>query len=390
MASNEYRPTFTAPNSDLDSVVRDHAGAKPKVQYVDLPPGITNGIARLQRAYFSKIENGDNKGAVFFRASATVHEPTEVVHKGQKVPVYGLMTSIMITITPRKDRQGNVIPAKEAVRDIMDALTRLGVNTTGCKSMAEIEKKAQALNQRQPFFRFSTTQSKPTKEYPNPKVRHVWHDACSAPTSAANGPAAGVVDRTASRSSSPGGGGTLTAAHEEESGLEMTSHDEDYTPDGLSVNGSPTTVEDENLDDLASQATAGDTEAQGKLEAVGMSLGLTQKQVEDDFDDWVSLVEEIRRRQQEGQAGGDEGGDEGDGDEPEVASFEPEVGEPARLKLLDPDGTPQRDKKGKLRAPVPCKVLKVNRRKKMVDLVTLDGREEMVTGVPWTSLVAPE
>src|SRR4051812_22954353 len=97
----EFKPVFVGA-SEFDAVLKKHAADAPKQKFADLPGGINNGVAQLVRAYFGIIDSGDNKGKKYFRASGSVVEPTEVTVKGQAVPVYGLQTSIMITLAPVK------------------------------------------------------------------------------------------------------------------------------------------------------------------------------------------------------------------------------------------------------------------------------------------------
>lgn len=100
-----------------------------------LPPGIRNGVARLEYLYTKDYEDGENKGKTFFRASATV--VGQLVngvlinhHKGEKIA--GMVTSRMIKLfdIPAKDHgefktEGK--PFAVSYKEMRDLIVSLGV-----------------------------------------------------------------------------------------------------------------------------------------------------------------------------------------------------------------------------------------------------------------------
>lgn len=71
----------------LNQAVAEHSADPVEYGPVNLPPGINNGVAQLERAYFDVYKTGDNTGKPYFRASGVVIEPAEHA---------GLRTTVMI------------------------------------------------------------------------------------------------------------------------------------------------------------------------------------------------------------------------------------------------------------------------------------------------------
>jgi hypothetical protein len=152
--AEEFKPVFQGP-SEFDTLVKKHGSDETRQKQMDLPGGITNGVARLTSCYFGVIGQGDNKGKKFWRASGTVVEPHEVTVGGRAVPVYGLQTSIMITLVPGKDRDGKVIPLEDIFARVMNEIRLLG-GSTKVSSAAALEQVCKVLVQKKPYFRSLT------------------------------------------------------------------------------------------------------------------------------------------------------------------------------------------------------------------------------------------
>ena len=140
----------------------------------DLPPGIENGIAQLTECKFGTYEKGDMKGEPFFRAAGIVVAPEEIsLGKSGMMKVQGLRTSIgpePICDTPNRSRK----TIDEHFDWVLNELRKLGAETEEVESGEEVEALAQELKESGVYFRFRTWQGEATKQYPNPRVNHVW------------------------------------------------------------------------------------------------------------------------------------------------------------------------------------------------------------------------
>lgn len=150
--------------------VQDHRKDDTRLGNVDLPPGIRNGIAQLVDCRFSQYKSGDNKDEYFFYAAGIVLKPT--VHDG--IPIKGLRTNITLPCCETKKADGTVVELDHNMDIILNELRKLGADTSEVE-VEDLENLAAALKEEAPTFRFSTSQGKPTKQYPNPRVFTNWH-----------------------------------------------------------------------------------------------------------------------------------------------------------------------------------------------------------------------
>jgi hypothetical protein len=383
--AQEYKPVFIGP-SEFDKAVQAHAGQEPRQQYRDLPGGITNGEARLVQAYFGVISEGDQKGKKFFRALATVMEPKSVTVAGREVDVYGLQTSIMIVMADRKKADGTVIPAADAITEIMDVVARLGGGkqfTANVRSMKDLEGRLAILNKTKPKVRFSTREGKKTEKYPNPKVFHTWYDRIPEARGAGNGSvpsstAHGVVDYTAATDDDQPGEdmAPATQAHSDRLG------GADDTPP---FNEGGDMEPEANLDDLASQALGGDADAGDRLQAIAREAGIEEDVIQDDDTSWFQLVELIREAHGGGASTIDSEEEPEPEPEPEVTPVEPETGKTVKYRVIL-NGEPEKNARGKIKPAVDCKIVKVHKKARQVDLKEISG-DRTFRLVPWDQLI---
>ncbi len=390
--AQEFKPVFTGA-SEFDRAVAGHAGKEPAPVYADLPGGINNGIAQLTSCYFGIIKDGDDKGKKFFRASATVVEPHEVVVDGKPIPIFGLHTSIMWTIKDSTRQDGTAVPASAVIERIMDTIARLGGGkqfTAAVRTAADLEKRCKMLVQMRPCVRFATRQGKKTEKYPNPRVFHEWYDRVPDPraTQQRNGSTAtGVADSTQDTSDDQPDADPAPSRQTVASRDRLSPDDTNTTTTFNEFN------EDEvNLDDLASQAMGGDADAGEKLQQIARQVGIDEDTIQHDDVSWPRLAELIKvRRDGEGSAAALTAGDDPDDDddepeeEPEVTPPEPAVGQTVKYRVLR-DGKPETNAKGQVKRPIDCKIVKVNKAKKHADLKEIGG-ERTFRLVPWNELL---
>lgn len=151
----------------LDGAVVKHANDETDFGRTGLPPGITNGVARLTACGFGEYKTGKNVGKPFFRAAGVCVEPRSVIFQGREVPTVGGQTSIMEPLCDTKNSKGEATPAAEHLQVILNHLrVLLGEDSNtppakravgNCKTMADVEALCKKLEQFKPHFRFSTS-----------------------------------------------------------------------------------------------------------------------------------------------------------------------------------------------------------------------------------------
>jgi hypothetical protein len=374
--AEEFKPVFQGP-SEFDTLVKKHGSDETRQKQMDLPGGITNGVARLTSCYFGVIGQGDNKGKKFWRASGTVVEPHEVTVGGRAVPVYGLQTSIMITLVPGKDRDGKVIPLEDIFARVMNEIRLLG-GSTKVSSAAALEQVCKVLVQKKPYFRFSTRQMPVTDKYPNPKVTHTWYGAVPnyTPQSGNGSVATGVVDSTKQRQAPAQAtqAAPVEGHHEEPEPEEGEAFDEMGDTSGSSQSSSGL-----DLDELTPLAESEDADAQKAIQQAGLDAGMTREEVEDESLSWTDLAEIVKKRRAETAAEPEKE------EEPEVSPAEPSEGMAVKYVVLK-DGKPETGPRNKVKPPMDCEVVKVNKRGKTADLKAV-GSDRTFSKVPWDQLI---
>lgn len=149
--------------------VKDHRNDETRLGNVDLPPGIRNGVAQLVDCRFSQYKKGDYKDEYFFYAAGIVLKP----EKQDGIPVKGLRTSLTLPCCETKKADGTVVELDHNIDVVLNELRKLGADTSDAE-IDDLENLAAALKEAAPTFRFSTSQAKPTKQYPNPRVFENW------------------------------------------------------------------------------------------------------------------------------------------------------------------------------------------------------------------------
>lgn len=162
------------------------------MEFIDLPGGITGGVARLAEAKVGTFARGKNQGEKFIYLAGIVVEPkvavdTQKVWKDgnvqvvstEEVEIKGQRTGMTLPLCDTTKANGSVVSADENIGRMLNELRKLG----GEECTAEIENEGtlaqvlEILKEEGPFFKFSTTAGNPTAQYPIPRIWENWFGA---------------------------------------------------------------------------------------------------------------------------------------------------------------------------------------------------------------------
>ena len=311
------------------------------------PNGIDFGKAKVNMIKAAKYETGINKGKPYYMVRGVCVSPKSIANKGEVIDTEGLSDTIVMEPlfeTPTRSRK----TLKDHVDYMNWTLMEMGVDLDEVDEN-DYENLFQALLETGPVVKFRTWQSKPTEEYPNPRVNVQFTGGSSINNNEDNGD--DIVDNTDDSDS------------EEEIDIAPHSNQDD---DKEKV----TATFDGDLDSLASDADEEDEDAQVYLEDLAKKSGLPSKAIED-AQSWRDLAELIKNSLEKEKERADrilqqEEKDEIDPQKGEVYSYKP----PRGKKALE------------------CEVLKVNKRSKKVDLKHSAGDLEdiLYENVSWEKL----
>lgn len=362
----------------LDRAVQAHATDETTYGMMRVPPGITNGIAKLVDAKFDVYKTGRNEGEYYFRAAGVIVEPASVVVNGVEVPCAGLQTSIMEAVCDTTKQDGTVITQEEHVENILNEMRKLaGPEFTEGATGADLETLAEQLKEAGPYFRFSTSRRAPRPGTQDTEgVWENWYgckgledyvppeggtDAVEDNTPPAR-PAPktnGVAAKPPAKS--PAGGKVATKAKQPKPEPE------------------PEFNEEQDLASLAEAADGGDEAATDRLTELALAAGAEQDAI-DAAASWGEVVEMIEQGGA-GAAGEDEGGAADTGEEGEEgADWEPQPEEVYLYTPLDPKT------KKPAKKPVEVEVESVNKKKRTVNLKNIANPKLKYPGVAWDNL----
>jgi hypothetical protein len=203
--TNQFSGAFKA---DTQKELQTHAGDAPRASRQGLPGNIA-GIARLSKLDFKqygpdttqkKADGSSAAGEWFFRAEGVCVTPDDVVTKNGKEKIAGQHTSPMaIPLCDVRTRKGELRTEWQQVRRVMDelvlladnhflfcdqqtkqpkAITRDLLRQTADSLVAESLRRSQAASGKGGiFFKYDTTQSAPSKQFPEPTVFENWRGA---------------------------------------------------------------------------------------------------------------------------------------------------------------------------------------------------------------------
>lgn len=331
-------------------------------QFNDLPPGIKNGVARLETCHIVKIGEGKkNAGKPLFYADAIVVEPTEVVvrEKGREphvVRVEGGRTKVMITLADVTTSGGKVIPVAESFGKMYNLLRLIGGDdfTADIETEEQLHQKLQALVDAETYIGFETWASQPTPQYPNPQTNHKWLGAVADYSQATGG---GVEDNT-EHADHEGAGGASVPNRKGAKAAQTNGAAGKGTKTARGAKAAPETPEPAAFDDgavdldaLAEAAEGGDEDAAYKLTELAADRGVSRARVAraKSWEEVAGWVRDAGGEEEEPGEPEETEGEEGEYDEPAA----PEKGEVWAYRPLGPD------KKTRLK-PVDVEVLEVS------------------------------
>ena len=297
--------------SGLSGLLKSHASDETNygTDFTDLPPGIKGGIAELIEAKIGNYQTGANEGEQFIYLAGVVRKPDVVqgvvrkmfkdgkvqIVNVEDVEVKGQRTSIMLPLC----NTGEGKRAKtddENVQNALNELRKLGGED--CTVTVEDDKTLIALLEELKdqgiLFKFSTSDSTPTKEYPEPRVWENWFGAVDEDE-------AGLDDE---EEEDP----------EEEEEVEEEAEEEEEGDD----------AEEDKIpfEELGEAADTGDDEAEARLTELAGENDLDP----DEYPTWAELATALASPDLEGEVKGEEEEEEEEENSEEEAD-DPEKGE---------------------------------------------------------------
>lgn len=213
-----------------------------KVFSGNLPGGINGGLAEFGGGKLDYYKEGLNKSKPYMSLFGIVRAPKEHV---------GMQTRIRVDLFAKG--QGDKSKSEEEMVDIaLNELRKLGIDTSALNPedwQDAIDSKAKE----GVVFRFSTSQSAPTKQYPNPRIWENWN---------------GTIESYESN----GEEGTSTTVVEEPTASNDTSD----------------SSEENDWAAIGEAAEGGDTEAQNKIKEEADNRGLGEEV--DGADNWIEAA----------------------------------------------------------------------------------------------------
>lgn len=383
-------------------------------KFGDLPPGISNGVARLVLCEFKQYKEGDYAGEWFFQAAGVVLHPEEQ----DGTPIAGLRTRILpepLCDTPgRKGRK----TTEEHLAWIYNELRKLGVDTASLE-VEDLEDTASALVEAEPTFRFRTWKGKATPEYPDPRVNHTWNGTVDwQGDDPADAQAGGTVDEggeepepeappppkppakakpaqaippapngpSAKAPGKPQAAPPATAKPQAQPPASKPAKSAQQPPKAPAAAPAkakakapppPPEPEEEadagnlefgDLASLAALADNGDEDAAEKIREAADQAGVDPV-VSDAATSWAQVVEMISGNEAAG----------GEAEEDEQSDWEPQ---PSEVYLYAPTV------KGKKAAPTECEVMAVDKAKQTCTLRSVRNQKTLYKAVPWGDLEA--
>lgn len=348
-----------APASALGAAIKTHAKDETVVRqdFGDLPNGMS-GIARLVAARRQEFKSGDNKGQQHIYLEGRVVEPEKAVRttrawKGGKVVdvssteerVKGRIVNQMLPLCATgKEGTEQFKDINENVGIALNELRTLGYETAVLDECdpAEAENVLDSILQQMaadgPHFKFRTTDLKPSATRPGtPRVFVNWLGATELEGGTPSGPDTSAVEAEAPRAA-PSKNGSKVAAPAPAPEPEEEAEDLDALAEAADAN--------DGTDDCVAAGT--------RLMELALAAGCEEEAVSG-AESWAQVVEWIRA--------GEEGGEAA---EPEAEPWKPVKGNNVYYRAIN--------KATGRKAKFQCEIVKVDSRKKTMDLQNLDNK----------------
>ena len=340
---------FAKHGNRLSQSVKAHRADPTEYGPMRLPPGISNGIAKLVECTFGTVASGkQNAGETYWRAAGVVIEPKTVIVDGQEIPIQGQQTSIMEMLCDTRTQAGKATSFDEHLANYLNELRKLGGEdfTAGAETEDDLKHLNEALKEAGPYFRFSTSAGQATKEFPNPRIWENWH----------------------------GTKGLEEYEPPEDSGVDdQTGPADPRRYDAPpSDNGPPAAdLEFGDLDSLAERAENKDKAAIAELKELAEKAGVDEGAV-DEAEDWAAVAKLVKDAAR---------GGEGPSTEPK-----PYVPKKKDVVLYRPLG---KDKKP-VKHAVECQVEAVDKKSETATLKNLEDRGTVYKNVAFSDLAEPD
>lgn len=365
---------FKKLGTKLTSAVKKHAHDEINYGRVDLPPGIKNGVAQLTKCYFKQYENGDNKGEYYFRAEGVVVKPKEVATQDGSMKVEGLTTSIMMPVCETKNSKGETKSIEENAAKVINEMKKLGADADEmAESPENLEEIAAALQEAKPYFKFTTSAGKTTKEFPNPRTWENWNGIIEdfdpdtsddVEDETGDQEEAADVEEEEAPKAKPGKKPTSKAPKEDEPADDEEAEETEEEGDDLAALAA--TADDS--DDDGHQA------AQKKLATLAKAAGISQKKI-DDANSWTHLAGQIQKAQgteEEAEEVEDETAEEDEAEEEEAYT-------PAKDDIVKYKS--KKDKK-----PMEYEVVASYKKTSTCDLKSIDDGKTVHKNIKWADV----
>lgn len=330
----------------ISKSVSKHKGDETNYGVVNLPGGIENGIARLNDCKIDTYKSGNNEGEYYFLANGIVHSPDK---NNKGVPIKGLRTQIMIPLCDTKKANGEIVSIDDHVQTVLNEIRKLGYDTSEMDDDG-LEDVLEELKEVKPFFRFSTSQSEPTDQYPNPRVWENWHGV------------RGLEDYEPEEDDDEVEEDEEVQEEEEEEDDSDSDSDDEEEEEIEQGDG-------EDLGALAEAADSGDEDAEVKLTELAEEANIDP----DEYETWAEVVEAMEP-EEESEEEEDEESEEEEVGEEEEGVITPEKEEIYYYK------PPNKRKK------VEVEVTAVFKSKETCNLRDLENEGKTYRGVAWSDL----
>jgi hypothetical protein len=377
----------------LNQAIQAHADDETNEGVRRLPAGINNGIARLEECGFGKVEAGkQNAGEWYFRAMGVVVEPEFVDTPQGQIKVAGRQTSVIRMMCETKASDGSVTSQDDNIARVLNEMRLLGGDdyTAMATTAEDLEALAEALQEAHPYFRFSTSEGKATKDpltgkMRTPRVWENWHgtkglEDYTPPEDA------GTEDATPRGSTRPAANGkSPVAPATTPKGARQVAP---TAPAGKKSAAKPAPAPEPeeaadefgDLDGLAELAEGGDGKAQAQLKDFAVAQGIDADTV-DEQKSWAAVAELIK-----GGGAPEEQEEEQQEEEEQEEDDGVVVGKVYNYFPMVKKG----NKMVKAAKAVEVEVVSVNEAKETVTLKSLDNEKQKYMGVPFAHLVSSE
>lgn len=173
----------------LDKAIQRHAADETDwgQDFSSPPPGISGGVAKLVDAKIGEYKSGNYQGQKYLYLAGVIVSPKRhtflpryidngklMVGQPTTVETAGMRTSIMVPLCDTVNSMGKTTSDDENVERALNELRKLGADTSELATEEDLLGLLEDLKASGQFFKFSTTASEPTLQFPTPRVWENW------------------------------------------------------------------------------------------------------------------------------------------------------------------------------------------------------------------------